>query len=91
MYPSDIPPGYTEHWRMIISIYPPVDAQTMASALGGGGYYGSPGCTPFPPASREVRLSEGEGRIEIWERAARLLPDPHGEPGKVYMQSTPGK
>jgi hypothetical protein len=44
MGPSDVPMGYTEHWRLVISVYPPVDTQTMASALGGG----YPGGMPFP-------------------------------------------
>jgi hypothetical protein len=95
MYPSDLPPGYVEHWRMVISVYPPVDTQTMASALGGG----YPGSMPFPPMSREVRLNTEKGRIEIWERTvepaarspARRVPGRIDmEPGKRYMQRTSG-
>lgn len=64
MYASDVPTGYTEHWRKIISVYPPVDAQTMMSALGGG----YPGSMPMIPTMREVRVNTEKGRIEIWER-----------------------
>jgi hypothetical protein len=85
MYPSDLPPGHAETWRMVISVYPPVDPQTMMSALGGG----YPGSMPFPPMSREVRLNTEKERIEIWERTVRPLPDPRGEPGKIDME--PGK
>jgi hypothetical protein len=87
MYASDVPTGYTEHWRKIISVYPPVDTQTLASALGNNGY---PGGMPMLPTTREVRLNTDEGRIEIWERTVRPLPDPRGEPGKAYMQGTTG-
>jgi hypothetical protein len=68
MHPSDLPLGYTEHWRKIISVYPPVDTQTLASALGNNGY---PGGVPLLPMSREVRLNAEKGRIEIWERKIR--------------------
>jgi hypothetical protein len=64
MYASDVPTGYTEHWRKIISVYPPVDTQTMMSALGGG----YPGSMPMIPTMREVRVNTEKGRIEIWER-----------------------
>jgi hypothetical protein len=33
MYPTDLPPGYEENWVKIISLYPPIDAGTMASVV----------------------------------------------------------
>jgi hypothetical protein len=101
MYPSDTPPGYVETWRKIISVYPPVDAMTLQSALGVGGYPGSPSMYPM---NREVRVNAEKGRIEIWERrieqaqpqrpdgfqAAAQSVDPRGKPGSVHMQSTSG-
>jgi hypothetical protein len=82
MYASDVPTGYTEHWRKIISVYPPVDTQTMMSALGGG----YPGSMPMIPTMREVRLNTEKGRIEIWERSDALAsPRPGCDRGRVLL------
>lgn len=70
MYPSDLPPGHEEHWRKIISVYPPVSVETMIGTLGGG-YPGMP--TPYP-TTREVRVNTEKRRIEVWERTVRPKP-----------------
>lgn len=87
MIHGDVPPGYTEHWRLVISVYPPVDAQTMACALGGAGY---PGGLPTLLTPREVRVNAEKGRIEIWERTVRPAQgDPSWPPGTVRMVEKP--
>jgi hypothetical protein len=89
MHPSDVPTGYVERWRKIISVYPPVDTQTMASALGNNVY---PGGMPFPTAAREVRLNAEKGRIEIWERRIEQAQPqrPTFSRGAATILGTPG-
>lgn len=84
MYPSDLPPGYVETWRKIISVYPPITAETLQAALGGG----YPGAPAMYPMSREVRVNTEKGRIEIWERTVQPRQDPRPAPGTLEWKST---
>jgi hypothetical protein len=86
---TDVPDGYCEEWRKIISVYPPIDIQTMVGALQGGGY-GMPGMFPH---FREVRLNAEKNRIEVWERVVKPRTAPvtklggqvYGDPREVIV------
>lgn len=96
MYPTDVLPGYTETWRKIISVYPPIPVETMIGALG----WGAPGMPSMYQMSREVRVNPEKGRIEIWERrveptlqmqlAGGVNQTPKGIPGGVVMHNPHG-